>query len=181
MTKLSKDKEKIIKDAKAKIKAPAKVKPLKVKNKNGRPKKKHAGGRPTVFTQDVFQKLEHAWLNGFTDTQACMFAGISMSSLNNYQNKNPEFLARKEFLKENLVLKAKQNMAHMVAMGDKDMTKFVLETKAKDEFSKKKTIEGQVDHNVRTVFITPEEQQACDDHIKNVTGVTGPDQGKDNL
>ena len=45
-----------------------------------RPKKntKHAGGRPTVFTPEVLQKLEQGFKIGLTDTECCCYADINL-------------------------------------------------------------------------------------------------------
>jgi hypothetical protein len=58
-----------------------------------------ACGRPTVFTPEVIQKLEDAFSNALPDKEACLYAGISPTSLYNYQLENPEFVERKEALK----------------------------------------------------------------------------------
>jgi len=76
-------------------------------------------GRPTIFTPDVIQKLEEAFLLGCTDLEACFAADISKSSLYNYCNDNPEFLERKEALKQNPVHKARRVILN--ALDDNDV------------------------------------------------------------
>jgi hypothetical protein len=78
-----------------------------IKNKGGRPKKKHAGGRPTVITAEAIRKLEAAFLRGCTDSEACFAADIGRTALYEYQQKNPEFTDRKERLKENPIFLAR--------------------------------------------------------------------------
>lgn len=53
----------------------------KPKRKPGRPKKKHPGGRPTVMTDQVIQKLVDAFSWGATDLEACAVADISQTKL----------------------------------------------------------------------------------------------------
>lgn len=65
-------------------------------------------GRPTKMTDNTVNKLEEAFLMGCTDEEACLFAGISKQTLYTYQDKNPEYVDRKETLKSNPVMKARQ-------------------------------------------------------------------------
>lgn len=92
-------------------------------------------GRPTVLTPDVVQKLEHAFSIGATDIEACFYAGISRGTLYNYQKENPDFLDRKEMLKERQVFKARMVIVQALQDGDKNMAKWYLERKRKDEFA----------------------------------------------
>jgi len=68
---------------------------------------KNKGGRPTKMTPECIGKLEHAFTKGCTDTEACCFADIGMSTLYDYCEKYPEFSDRKEILKDQPVMKAK--------------------------------------------------------------------------
>lgn len=92
-------------------------------------------GRPTVLTPEVVQKLEHAFSIGATDIEACFYAGISRGTLYNYQKENPDFLDRKEMLKERQVFKARMVIVQALQDGDKNMAKWYLERKRKDEFA----------------------------------------------
>ena len=64
-------------------------------------------GRPTIVTKEAIQLLEAAFLVGATDLEACVHANISKSTLYNYCTANPEFMERKETLKNQPTLKAK--------------------------------------------------------------------------
>ena len=101
-------------------------------------------GRPTVMTEEVVQKLEYAFMRGLNDIEACDYANISRSTLHNYCNDHPEFLDRKEELKHHPTAKAKLNVTEAIENGDEDMSKWWLERKAKDEFSTKQTIDGEI-------------------------------------
>ena len=92
-------------------------------------------GRPTVVTPDVVDKLEYAFSIGCTDIEACLHANISRATLYNYQNANPDFLDRKEELKETLVLKARKVVSDSIDKDDKGMSQWYLERKKKSEFS----------------------------------------------
>lgn len=72
--------------------------------------KKNKGGRPTVMTPDVLQKLEDAFTNAFTDKMACLYAGISERTLYEYCEANPEYSQRKELLKNSPDLIAQKQL-----------------------------------------------------------------------
>ena len=67
-------------------------------------------GRPTKFTPETLKKLEEVFAMGGTDLEACFYADIGKSALYNYQNENPDFVDRKEKLKERPVLLARQTV-----------------------------------------------------------------------
>ncbi len=95
---------------------------------------KNKMGRPTIMTQAVLNKLEAAWSVGATDKMACFYAGISHQALYNYQNDHPEFVERKEGLKEKMVLKALNVVASALNDNDTNTAKWYLEKKRKAEF-----------------------------------------------
>lgn len=116
------------------------------KAKNGRPKFTKSGvkidnvtgvaktGRPTVMTKHTIDKLEAAFCMGCTDHEACLYANINPATLYLYQKSNPDFIDRKEFLKETIILHARDS----VSKGVKSDYKFALDflaRKRKDEFS----------------------------------------------
>lgn len=121
----------------------------KPKNKGGRPTNASLvdkGGRPTVFTDEVIQKLEYAFTLGCTDGEACLHADISKASLYNYQTANPDFLERKNLLKETPVFKARKSVITGIE-NDQRLALMYLERKKKDEFSLK------TEHEVKGVGI----------------------------
>ena len=109
--------------------------PAKDKNKKG-------VGRPTVMTQARLDKLEEAFAMGCTDLEACFYADISVDALYKYQRENPEYIKRKEALKEQPVLKARKVVVDALDDGDKDMSKWYLERRKKDEFSTRQESTG---------------------------------------
>jgi hypothetical protein len=78
--------------------------------KCNKPKTQCKCGRPTKLTKETIAKLEQAFAYGCSDLEACLYADISHTALYNYQNKNPEFVERKERLKETPVLKARESV-----------------------------------------------------------------------
>jgi len=78
-------------------------------------------GRPTVMTTNVVGKLEQAFLMGCSDIEACLFADISKQALYDYQKKHPEFIDRKEKLKQNPVMIARKGMIDLLGSDDENI------------------------------------------------------------
>lgn len=113
----------------------------KVKKKPG-PKPKNPGGRPRKITEAVLHKLEEGFLMGLTDRECCLFADIVPSTLYNYCQEHPEFLERKELLKEDLKIRAKMNIEEAIKdHKNSSLSQWYLERKSKDEFSISQKIE----------------------------------------
>ena len=109
---------------------------------------KNKVGRPTVMTPEMVSKLEEGFMKGFTDAECCLYCGISKQALYDYCNKYPEFTDRKEDLKKHPAIQAKLNILDSINDGDKDISKWYLERKNKDEFSLKQEIAADVKENV---------------------------------
>ena len=109
------------------------------------------GGRPSVFTESVLQKLEDEFKKGHSDEEACLIAGIAMSSLYNYQKEHPEFLEKKRILKTHPSSLAREIIYDKLVHGDSDMAKWYAERKMKDEFSVKQETELNVTGEVALV------------------------------
>lgn len=105
-------------------------------------------GRPTVMTEEVVDKLTYAFSKGLSDREACLYVGISTTTLYDYCNDNPDFAERKELLKEQPKIKAKMNICEALEYKDVDISKWYLERRAKDEFSTKQEITADVDTDV---------------------------------
>jgi hypothetical protein len=106
------------------------------------PKKKV--GRPLFDGReetDVVRLLHEAFALGCTDLEACLYADISKSALYAYQDKHPEFLERKELLKNRPILQARNSVIQHMKMDGNLALKF-LERKRKAEFS----TQQQIDH-----------------------------------
>jgi hypothetical protein len=90
-------------------------------------------GRPTKMTNLVVKKLEEAFALGCTDLEACFYADITKQTLYTYQQSQPEFLDRKEALKQRPVLEARRSVInHFKDSGNLALR--YLEHKQKDEF-----------------------------------------------
>ena len=95
--------------------------------------KKSNAGRPTVMTPEVLELLRQAFLMGCTDVEACLYANISRTALNEYMEKNPNFRTEREEWKENPTLQARKTVYENIK--DKQNAQWYLERKAKKEFS----------------------------------------------
>lgn len=81
---------------------------------------KDKGGAPRKITADKVRELEKAFSWGCTDIEACCYADVRMRTFYDYCEKNPEFSQRKEVLKNNLSLQAKQVVFNSI-FTDKDV------------------------------------------------------------
>jgi len=96
-------------------------------------------GRPLFDGKDehvVVSKLEEGFSKGFTDNEASLYAGISRSALNRYIDKHPAFGTRKEILKDQPKMLAKDVVVTAIGDGDKQQANWYLERKD-PEFTRK--------------------------------------------
>lgn len=100
-------------------------------------------GRPTVITPDVLENLRKAFLMGCTDIEACLYANISRTALNEYMEKNPDFRTGREEWKNNPILKARQNVYEAIEDKNLNSSQWYLERKKKDEFSQRTETTGK--------------------------------------
>jgi len=91
-------------------------------------------GRPSKITEITLHKLEEVFALGGSDKEACFYADISPSTLYNYQTENPDFLERKELLKENPILLARRTVVSEISRNPHIAFKY-LERRRRDEFS----------------------------------------------
>jgi hypothetical protein len=134
-----------------------------------KPKHLHKeAGRPTIMTKEVVDKLEHAFMRGFNDEQASFHAGIDKSTLYNYCKLHPEFSTKKEILKSHLVMQSKINVFEAIESGSVLDSKWLLERKAKDEFSLKTETEHSGEVKSKVVYIEKEEKENYKKHINQV-------------
>ncbi len=101
-----------------------------------------SAGRPTIMTPEIISQLEKAFSFGYSDLEACFYSNISKSTLYNFQNSNPEFVERKEALKQSLSLKAKMAIYEAIENGCVQTSKWWLERKCKEEFSLRSELSG---------------------------------------
>ena len=99
-------------------------------------------GRPTKMIEEVVKKLEEVFAIGGSDEEACFYAHISKQTLYNYQRKYPEFIDRKEALKNRPVLKARRTIFN--ALDNPQDAKWFLEKKRRKEFGNTLDVTGEV-------------------------------------
>jgi len=102
-----------------------------------KPKSQHKKvGRPTVMTKEVLAKLDDLFCRGYSDFDAYKTVGISKDAFYDYCDANPEYSEKKEWLKKRDVLISKNIMYDRLVIYQCPATaRFVLERKAKDEYS----------------------------------------------
>lgn len=102
----------------------------------------HSGpGQPTKMTDETLKVLDEAFALGCSDTEACLMANISPKTLYNYQNANPEYVHRKEQLKETPVLLARSSVVNALKRNPNLALQF-LERKKKAEFAPRTELTG---------------------------------------
>lgn len=94
------------------------------------------------MTDAVLKKLEEAFALGCTDTEASLYADITPRTLYNYQKEHPEFLQRKEQLKEKPFLKARTTIIE--ALGDPNHAFKFMERKKRSEFGQNVEVTGNL-------------------------------------
>ena len=130
-------------------------------------------GRPTIMDEITLQKLEGAFANGATDIQACFIANIGTSTLYNYQTEHPEFVERKQALKDMIAYQAKLNIKQSLLADDEKLkietSKWYLERKNKKEFGNNVdlTTDGEALQPVLVKFLNEEQP----DNNRDTTGV----------
>lgn len=110
-------------------------------------------GRPTKATPEVVDKWVEAFSVGATDREACAYAGVSSTVLENYIAKNPEFGEEKEDLKLLPLIKARHNVVGAIAKGDVNHSEWYLERKRRREFSTQKNIEGDGERKFGVIIL----------------------------
>jgi len=115
-------------------------------------------GCPTKMTPETVQKLEEGFLIGLTDRECCLFGGIVPQTLYNYIKEHPDFSTRKELLKDQPRIKAKQNIVGSINDGNVLDSKWYAERKSKKEFSVRTEVEtSEVDELKEYEDLTSEE------------------------
>jgi hypothetical protein len=103
-------------------------------------------GRPTLMTEEILNKLEEVFALGGTDKEACFYADISHQTLYNYQKEHPEFVERKEALKETPILKARRTVVK--SLEDPNHAFKFMERKVRGEFGPTLELSGELTSKV---------------------------------
>lgn len=141
--------------------------------KNGKERtdtNKNAAGRSTVMTPEVIAKLEGAFAQGFGDKDACILAGIDLTSLYRYNIKNPDFATKRENLKRRPLLASIILINNAIKDGDVATAKWYAERKGKDEFSTRNETTGKDGAPIQKeiIYIEAEEKEAYEKHIDSI-------------
>jgi hypothetical protein len=102
---------------------------------------KNKGGRPTVMTPEVVQKLEEVFAIDGTVEEACFYADIARQTYYEWIKENPAFNDRFTALRERPVLKARQTVVK--SLDNPDNAFRYLERKKKNEFSTRNEFTGK--------------------------------------
>lgn len=98
-------------------------------------------GRPHTITPEILTKLDEAFSNGASDKEAIFIAGVASSTFYKYCQENPEYLERKEALKDMIKYQARKNLTKAINSEDKAISQWYLERKVKEEFSPRQELE----------------------------------------
>lgn len=118
---------------------------LKVKDwpQNGTMTLKQILDHPKSFlTTEKLRRLEDAYKYDFTDSEACAFAGIGISTLEKYKRASLELDTWVSTAKEFLFSQAKINIAKAVEDEDLDTSKWLLERRQKKLYSPRQEVTG---------------------------------------
>lgn len=106
---------------------------------------KNQVGRPRAITPKKLEKLEEAFKLGCTNREACFYADVAESTFYDFLKDCPKFSEKILVWKEYEKIQARGVIHKALKNGDKDIAKWYLERKAKDEFSTKQEIGGSLD------------------------------------
>lgn len=115
-------------------------------------KKEETRGRPPAITAEIKRDLEHAFSRGYSDLQACAYAGVAERTFYDFCKNNPDFSQKREVLKKRIDIIAKENMIIAIETRDKEASKWWLERKCKDEFSTKQEVDLGMTGDFSLVF-----------------------------
>lgn len=88
------------------------------------------------FTQDILSAFQYAFCRDYTDAQACRYAKINPDTFYRWLRESDEFRAFIETAKDDLKVKAKENIRQRVVVDkDTETSKYVLERREKENYS----------------------------------------------
>lgn len=105
-----------------------------------KPKKRRAG-RTSKYSMEIVSKLELAFKNDFNISQACDYANISRDTYYKWLEEKRGFSDKMEAAQSHLIRKAKINLANAIEAGNIETSKWVLERRAKDEYSSRQDVD----------------------------------------
>lgn len=120
---------------------------------------KNAVGRPRTITAKKLDQLKEAFMMGCTNREACFYAEIPESTFYDFLKEYPEFSEKIEIWKTYEKIKSRMVVHKALDRGDKEMAKWYLERKAKDEFSTKQEVDATSNNRVTIVNDLPSEDE----------------------
>lgn len=115
-------------------------------------------GRPTIFSDEVINKLEYAYSNDFNDSEAAYYAEISPGTLSKKYKNDPEFFERMQRFKNKTRQAAKMVISAAITSGEVKTAQWYAEHKMSDEYSDK--TEQVVQADVNAVVANPFEHMS---------------------
>lgn len=118
-------------------------------------------GRPESITPEIADRMMAFFKMGLTDEETCEQVGVVPSRLYAYMERHPDFKEKKRLAKTNLVARARRELfAGLQSKDEKvrvDTAKWVLERRAKDEFSTRQEVTGKDGESITppTINIVP--------------------------
>lgn len=96
---------------------------------------------------------------GCTNREACLYADVAESTFYDFLKEYPEYSEKIDIWKNYEKIKARMVVHKALDKGDRDMAKWYLERKAKDEFSTKQEVDATVKDRVVIVNDLPDEEE----------------------
>ena len=122
------------------------------------PKDIKKAGRPENITPEIADRLMALFKMGLNDGEVCEILDIPPSVLYAHQARHPEFLEKKLLSKKHLVSKSRLVVYNGLNSLDEklrvDTAKWILERKAKAEFSTRQEVTGADGESIKPVNIT---------------------------
>lgn len=121
----------------------------------GEEKKRKKEGRPTMFTEELVNKLEDAFQLGCDVSEACYYANISRTAYYKFLRRYPYFVDRFETLRERPALRARISVTEGIEK-DPRLALDYLRNKKNDEFGTKDKVEASVTLDAKNKLRTME-------------------------
>lgn len=113
-------------------------------------------GRPSVMTQEIVTKLEHAFVYDSSVEEACLYAGISRNTYYEFVKHYPDFQDRVETLRHAPYLMARRTLI-AAAEHDADLALKILERRRKTEWSTRSELAHSTDDTFDRHHVDPEQ------------------------
>lgn len=118
--------------------------------------KKNCVGRPRTITPKKLEKLEEAFKLGCSNREACFYADVAESTFYDFLKDYPEYSDKIAMWKDYQKIKARYVVHKALENNDRDMAKWYLERKAKDEFSTKQEFDATINNKVEIIDDLPD-------------------------